>query len=152
MKPGKKADRSERMKAVEREYLVAEKALAALEEALERYSGLLTSSNLSSADLRSFRTRLHDTYFIRLFAEFETGIKDYWKNGLSRDGQTRIMDVIESLASKHAVLDIVRFKVHAARQWRNRLIHEGDATGEPVKLAEARSYLGRYLGYLPNTW
>jgi len=152
MKPGKKADRSERMKSVEREHLVAEKARAALEEALAHHSGLLTSSNLTIADLRTFRTKLHDTYFIRLFAEFETGLRDYWKNGLGRKPQTRITDVIESLASKHTVLDVVRLKVQAARKWRNRLIHEEDAEGDAVALPEARSYFGKFLGYLPENW
>ncbi len=97
MKPGRKTDRAERMKSVEREYEVAEMARAALEEALNLNSGLLTAEGLAVADLRTYRNKLHDTYFIRLFAEFETGLKDYWKNGLGEDPKTRIMDVISSV-------------------------------------------------------
>ena len=47
MKPGKTMERSERMKSVEREYDVAEMALAALVEALTQHSGLLTAKNLN---------------------------------------------------------------------------------------------------------
>jgi hypothetical protein len=61
MKPGKKADRSERMKSVEREYLVAEMARAVLEDALSHDSGLLSSSSLSIADLRTFRFQARKT-------------------------------------------------------------------------------------------
>ena len=77
MKPGKKSDRAERMKSVEREYQVAEMARAALEEALSKHSGLLTASGLTVVDLRTYRSKLHDTYFIRLFAEVEN-----WTKGL----------------------------------------------------------------------
>ena len=149
---GKKTDRCERMKSVEREYQVAEKARTALEEALTYHSGLLTASGLTAVDLRTYRSKLHDTYFIRLFAEFETGLKDYWKNGLREDPSTRIMDVISSIGAKLRILDAWRINAHAARKWRNRLIHEEDAEGDPVTLTEARRYLGRFFGSLPENW
>ena len=122
MKPGKKTDRSERMKSVEREHAVAEMARAALEKALIQHSGLLTAEGLTAADLGSYGNKLHDTYFIRLFAEFETGLKDYWKNGLGKDKGTRIMDVIDSVVARHRILDAWRINVHAVRRYRNRLI------------------------------
>lgn len=152
MKLGKKSDRSERMKSVEREYGVAEMALAELEVALVKNSALLTAGGLSIADLRAYRAKLQDTYFIRLFAEFETGLKDYWKNGLGEKPQTRIMDVIDSVSSKHSVLDTWRFNAHATRKYRNRLIHEEDADGDEVTLIEARRYLGKFFGCLPDDW
>jgi len=128
VKPGKKTDRCERMKAVEREYQVAELAREALEDTLTRHSGLLTAGGLTAVDLRTYQTKLHDTYFIRLFAEFETGLKDYWKNGLNEDPRTRIMDVINSVTARHrGIIDAWRINVHAVRRYRNHLIHEEDA-------------------------
>ena len=152
MKPGKKTERSERMKAVEREYQVAEKARDALEKARTHPSALLTAERLSVVDLRAYRSKLQDTYFIRLFAEFETGLKDYWKHGLGEDPKTRIMDVIASVGARHRVGDAIRINVHVARKWRNRLIHDEDAEGESITLAEARRYLGRFFGSLPDNW
>lgn len=152
MKPGKKTDRSERMKAVEREHRTAELARAALEDALALDSGLLTDSGLTAADLRAWKGKLEDTYFIRLFAEFETGLKDYWKNGLGKDPMIRIMDVINSIGSRHRVLNAYRVNVHAARKYRNRLIHEEDADADPVALIAARRDLGRFFGHLPDDW
>jgi hypothetical protein len=100
VRPGKKTDRSDRIKSVERQYFVAERARESLEAALKAHSALLTGIGLNAADLQAFKSNLLDTYFIRLFAEFETAIKDYWKNGLNEDPRTRIMDVIDSLAAR----------------------------------------------------
>jgi hypothetical protein len=152
LKPGKKTDRAERMKSIEREYQVAELAIAALEETLTQQSGLLTARGLTVVDLRVYRDKLHGTYLIRLFAEFETGLKDYWKNGLGEDPKTRIMDVITSVGARRRILDAWCINVHAARKYRNRLIHEEDAEGDPVTLTEARRYPGRFFGCLPDDW
>jgi len=152
VKPGKKTDRSERVKSVERQYFVAEKARETLEAALKAHSALLTGIGLDAADLSAFKSNLLDTYFIRLFAEFETAIKDCWKNGLNQDPRTRIMEVIDSLASRRKVLDSVRVNVHAARKWRNRLVHEDDTDATQVELPSARSSFGRFLGFLPDNW
>ncbi len=131
---------------------MADKARETLENALKAHSALLTGIGLDAADLRAFKSNLLDTYFIRLFAEFETGIKDNWKNGLKEDPRTRIMDVIDSLASSRRVLDSVRLNVHAARKWRNRPVHEDDRDATQVELSSARSSFGKFLGFLPDDW
>jgi hypothetical protein len=152
VRPGKKTDRAERVKSVERQYYVAETARESLEAALRAHPTLLTGIGLDAADLRAFKSNLLDTYFIRLFAEFETAIKDYWKNGLGEDPGTRIMDVIDSLAARRRVLDAVRVNVHAARKWRNMLVHEDDTDATRVELTSARRSFGKFLGFLPDDW
>ncbi len=148
MKSGKKADRSERMKAVEREHRLARIALAELEQVVSSSSDRLTREKLSVADLRSYKEKLEQTYLIRLFAEFETGIKDHWKHGLGNDAFTRIMDVIDSLASKYRVFDQTRVQVHKVRMWRNHLVHDDDSDATATPLKDARRCLGRFLGHL----
>jgi len=152
MKPGKKINRSERIKAVEREFQVAEISIKALEQAMQKESGLLTNEGLNAADLRNFRTKLHDTYFIRMFAEFETGLRDFWKNGLNESPNTRVMDVITSIGVKRNIVDSFVTNVHAVRRWRNRLVHEEDADADQLEIRIARGYLGRYIGFLPDDW
>ena len=152
MRPGKKTERSERVKSVERQYLVAEQARRALESSLRDQPALLTAEGLRAVDLAAFRSNLLDTYFIRLFAEFETAIKDYWRNGLDENPRVRIMDVIDALASRRKVADATRTNVHAARRWRNKLVHDDDADGTPVELSACRRYFGRFLGFLPDDW
>jgi hypothetical protein len=140
------------MKAVERECQVAQMAIGALEKALAKDPSILTAVGLSAVDLRGCRERLLDTYFIRLFAEFETGIRDYWKYGLNEESTTRIMDVMESISARQRIVDAYRINAHAARRWRNRLVHEEDAEGEPVALTEGRRYLSRFFAWLPDNW
>jgi hypothetical protein len=152
MRPGKCVDRIERMGAVEREYRVAVMAGDTLDQALGQDPALLTKSGLGKVDFDSLQTKLEDTFFIRLFAEFETGVKDYWKNGLNRNPETRIFDVIASLASKHKIPDANIIRVHMARKYRNKLVHEEDSEADSMGLSEARKSLCRYFGYLAPDW
>ena len=152
MRPGKNIDRADRVKSVERQFLVAKRTLESFEVALKTRSDLLTAISLNAADLWAFKSELTDTYFIRLFAEFETAIKDYWKNGMKHEPTTRIMDVIDSLAANRKVPDSVRVNVHAARKWRNKLVHEGEADASAVELTVARGSFCKFLGFLPPDW
>lgn len=152
MKPGKCVDRIERMRAVEREFDVAVMAGDALDEALQHNTALLTTAGLHLADFKSLRATLEATFIIRLFAEFETGIRDYWNKGLHRSPRARIRDIVESLASRRRILDAIKINVHAVRRYRNRLVHEEDADADLVSIEEARGSLCRFFGYLPGDW
>ena len=152
MKPGKCVDRIERMKGVEREYQVATMAKEVLIEGLGQDTTMLTKKGLHQADLNSLQANLEATYLVRLFAEFETGLKDYWKNGLTKNSRTGVRDIIESLSSRFKILDAAKTNAHAVRKYRNRLVHEEDADGEPVDLKNARGYLCRFFGFLPSDW
>jgi hypothetical protein len=126
--------------------------LRALAEALESNPALLRLNDLEAVDLRRFRDKLPATYFIRLFAEFETAVREYWIKGLGKDSQIRFRDMIESVASRQPIDDDWVKAVQAARKYRNSLIHEEDAESIPMALADARRSFGRYLGRLPDDW
>lgn len=152
VKAGKKMDRSERIKSVEREYFVAEKAREALEVALRTDPSFLTIQGLDAADLIAFQSSLLDTYSVRLFAEFEAAIRDYWHHGLQIKTQIKMADLVESVGSRRRIPDLVRQNVHAARRWRNSLVHESDLAIAPIGLPTARRSFGKFLGYLPDDW
>jgi hypothetical protein len=152
MKPGKCVERIERLRAVEREYQVAAAATEILLEALHRDPTLLVVRRLDQRDLRTFQARLQATYFIRLFAEFETGLRDYWTNGRGKNPSARIFDLIEAIASYRPVVNNIRLKAHDVRKYRNRLVHEEDAEADEVSIETARRYLSRFFGYLPPDW
>jgi hypothetical protein len=152
MRPGKQVDRIERLRAVEREHEVAIVASKALIDHLDHNPRLLAAAGLQRADLSAFQSRLEATYLIRLFAEFETGLRDYWKNGLNRDSWSPVRDMIDSLASRHRVSDAFRVSAHAVRKYRNALIHEEDAETNIVSLSRARRSLCRFTGFLAPDW
>ncbi|GAC1335116.1 MAG: hypothetical protein NVSMB14_02410 [Isosphaeraceae bacterium] len=69
----------ERIKAVEREFLAARFAVERLSAAVVRDPRVL-GSGPTPRDLESAVRNLDGTYLIRLFAEFEIGIRSLWKS------------------------------------------------------------------------
>ena len=93
------------------------------------------------------------TYLIRMFAEFESGLLDYWKNGLGKRSRPGASALIDSLSSRHKVFPQVRTDAHSVRRYRNRLVHEEDAEDTAsVNLADARNHLCRFFSHLPEDW
>ena len=84
MKPGKCLDRIVRMKAVEREYGVAIAARERPEASLGDRSINAHKPGLKLREFRGDERQPGFTYLIRLFAEFEAGMIDYWNNGLGK--------------------------------------------------------------------
>ena len=152
MRPGKCRTRIERMKSVEREYQIAIASSDALTEALRRTPSLLTDRGLVRADLDAQVENLASTYLIRLFAEFETGLRDYWATLKNRKKNIPGRGMIDSLSSARIVDDRIRQNVHAVRKYRNSLVHEDDSQADPVGITEARRSLCLFFGRLPDHW
>jgi hypothetical protein len=148
----KRQARLDRMKAVEREFDVARLASRFFHQIVSRNPALLHGENLSPADARAFANNLEASYLIRLFAEFETGIRDLWTKKLKRKDQTRTYDIVQSLAAKYLIPNDDRDNVHAVREYRNTLVHEHSEESDPVDFRDARKYLCTYFSRLPLTW
>ena len=95
--------------------------------------------------------RLEGTYIIRLFAEFETGLKAFL-----RSTKTKIPGKAEKLldrvASKVRMLDELLGNAHAVREYRNHLVHDREETITPIAIRKATSHLCTFFGRLPATW
>lgn len=150
MRAGKCVERIERMRAIEREHDVATLANDVFLEVLGQDSALLQRHGLSQSDFKTLKSNLEITFLIRLFAEFETGLKDYWKNGMQKNPKARIVNVIGSIASRRKIPDPARLNAHAVRRFRNMLVHEEDSDAESVEIRSARGYLCRFFGHLPE--
>ncbi len=77
--------RIERIVAVQREYCVALAAVGLLESELRQNPSFGEGAGWSMADARALGDNLEATYLIRLYAEFEVGLRDYWRNYLKRE-------------------------------------------------------------------
>src|SRR6267142_130154 len=89
-----------RIKAVEREYEAVRFALIWLIDAAVHNPTILPT-NLR---VRSFLTasgKLNATYFIRLFAEFETGVRKFWET--IRDTNPPVGDLLEGVAARRNI-------------------------------------------------
>lgn len=137
------------IKAAEREHasmgLAADRLLADvrrdptfLRDAIELRHVLVASSNLEA------------TYTVRLFAEFETGLRLYWATIRSSEPPTR--DLLDGIAARRAVPARYLANAHIVREHRNMLVHRQDAVAASISVVEARDRLCRIFSFLPPHW
>src|SRR5580704_12080040 len=127
-----------RIKAVAREY-------EAMRQASERFlQAAQLDPSILEADLRpreivAASKNLEGTYIIRLFAEFETGARQYWAANWATDPKT--VDLLSGLAARREIPETQRDNAHLVREYRNALVHVREEKPEEVSIAVARSYL-----------
>lgn len=147
-----KQRRLERMRAIEREGLVASIAAEGLGERLRADPSALAEADLRVADYREFRSSLEPTYLIRLFAEFEAGLREAWVRAFHQATSPRMRDLIDSSSARCGIPQEWHDCAHAVRAYRNALLHEGGGDVQPVGLREACSWLCRFFSRLPHEW
>jgi hypothetical protein len=118
------------IKAVERDYLAAEFAIDRLLESAHADPTILRR-NLGIRDLTQASARLEATYFIRLFAVFESGLRGFWQVQRRRR-IPRTEHLLNSVASARGIPNDLRVNTHAVRRYRNSLVHEQDEEIEPI--------------------
>jgi hypothetical protein len=138
-----------RIKAVEREYSVVRLAVNKLLEMAQRDPGVL-QGDLRHRDVVHASQGLEGTYVIRLFAEFETGLRSYWDTVRGTNPRTR--DLLEGIAATCGIPDDQRDNAHLVRDYRNSLVHEREEDVEPLPVAVARGYLCHFFSFLPYKW
>lgn len=148
----KRQFRIERLRLLERQWRVAKIAVRLLDEGLKKDPNLLVADDLEPADATAYRNELSATYLIRLFAEFETGLRDWWNNGLGRTSRPATGQLIDTVAGRRSIPDRLRDGVHAVREYRNNLVHEQSSEAVPINLDVARGHLCSYFSWLPLDW
>jgi hypothetical protein len=138
-----------RMKAVEREYAAMRQAAVQF-LAKVRQDPTIIRSDAQTRDVERASERLEGTYVIRLFAEFESGLRSYWKT--VRPTQPPTKDLIDGISARHHIPTDLIGKVHDAREYRNSLVHEREDAAEPISVSECRRRLFTYFSRLPTTW
>lgn len=144
--------RMERIRAIEREYRVALVAAGDLGERLRADLSALDAEGLEFVDYRNFREDLEATYLIRLFAEFEAGLREAWELAFRRTTVPSGRDLIDSIHAQRLLPDLWRDCVHNIRIYRNVLVHEGGDEAQRIGLREACSDLCRFFSGLPRHW
>lgn len=140
-----------RIKGVEREYLSARLAADRLAAAVEADPASFLGG-LAVRDIRQMREQLEGTYLIRLYSEFEAGLRLFWPTARGTDPPTRTRDLLDGLAATCRIPHAVLVAAHAVRDYRNRLVHVREDAVEPIPLAEARKRLCIFFAFLPPEW
>jgi hypothetical protein len=140
-----------RIRAVEREHSAVRLAIDRLLVDAQR-APLLFKGELTLRDIRHAADRLDGTYMIRLFAEFETGLRLFWPTAKTTDPPSRTRDMVDGVAATwHIPYDQIR-DAHAVREYRNTLVHEREAATASISISEARGHLCRFFSFLPRDW
>ena len=145
--PQRRFDWHERIKAVEREYWSTRIAIDRLSAQVALDLGVL-GIGPRPRDLEAADENLEGTYLVRMFAEFETGVRSYW-----RTIRPRARTPVESLLSRvgdrcDIPLDVIQ-GAQTVREYRNKLVHDRDEKVKAVSIADARHRLAMYFARLP---
>ncbi len=87
---------------------------------------------------------------MRLFAEFETGARQYWDAEWGTDIKT--YDLFEALTARRGIPDTDLANGHQVREYQNSLVHEREDQPDQLDVAIARKYLCTFFSYLPMEW
>lgn len=145
----KRQERIERMTRVEREFRAAAIAADLLWEKLREDPSFLLPS-LRARDGEAMRKNIEIAFLIRLFAEFEAGLRDAWSQAFGRKTKPQMKGLVDQIATQRNVPAPDVAAVHRVREYRNSLVHGGEA--ETVSIEEARGSLNRFFARLPEDW
>jgi hypothetical protein len=146
-----KFDWIRQVKSVEREFLATRFAVDQLLEAIHVAPGAM-ADGLRCRDLQRSSEKLEATYIIRMFAEFEAGLRSFWTAARRRKSPARTRDLLEGVGATVRVPNDHVSRAHAVREFRNSLIHGGDTAQKVVTIAEARRCLCLFMSFLPLRW
>jgi len=108
------------IKEVKSSYQTALQTVNVLIDIVENQPEYLYDNNLSLSELRSLAQELHDIYFSRLFACFESSLRHYWRTKI-KDSKPSTQQLLSSIAGRLGVsqdtLDTVLFCL--SRIWKN---------------------------------
>src|SRR4051794_13246177 len=109
--------------AVEKEYFAARSAAELLQAQLRADPNYGRSHGWEARDGVAFNAKLEATYIVRLYAEFEAGLRDYWANHLNRTTHPRMVQLMQSLANQRVSTDRLD-DANDVREYRNFLVHD----------------------------
>src|SRR4051812_41535480 len=110
-----------RIKAVDRQFAAAQLATSRLLEEGRRDPTVLRGG-VQHRDVGNAAKDLEGTYIIRLFAEFESGLRQYWETIATTHPRTK--DLLDSLVARCRIGNDLRDNAHRVREYRNSLVHE----------------------------
>ena len=139
------------LKAIEHEYRVAHLAMRRLADQARRDPTLL-DRDMRFRGIDEALRNLNGTYAIRLFAEFETGLRQFWVATRIEPEPRRIAEIIDRVAARHGIDYVELANAHRSRRYRNRQVHDNDEEGETLPVSDCRSFLCTFLGRMPVTW
>jgi hypothetical protein len=142
-----------RIRAAEDEHRVAALALDRLRAQVGHEVTILAAADVAPRDVVACARNLERTYVIRVYASFEAALRDYWQSprGCRRSSEPAAGRLIQSIAARRRVDPVTLQRANDVRTYRNDLVH-GGSPAISLTLQECRSFLCRFVSYLPVEW
>lgn len=147
----RRLDCHDAIKRVRRSYEIAVRTVEVFVRIARQEPQHLRQNDLALADIDAMRKELHDVYFVRMFACFESALRHYWRTKV-RDTRPLAAVLLSSLAAKRGVPQDTLDVIQEIRGFRNFLIHEESNAESRFTIEEASAHLNTYLARLPLEW
>jgi hypothetical protein len=132
-------------------YRTALRTVTTLIRLAEERPEYLRNYNLDLIEMRAVAAQLHDLYFSRIFAHFESCLRHYWRADV-RDTKPMTEQLISSIAARRGVPQDTLDIVQEIRDFRNFLIHEEHEPRMRYTIDESIKHLNTYIFRLPIEW
>lgn len=145
-----------RIAAVAEEYRAALTGTALLEEKLRADPNYGIEHGWRQRAAEDFAQNLEGTYVIRMYAEFEAGLRDYWKTHLGHDTHPKMVQLLnQAIPNERFPRDWID-NADDVREFRNFLVHdiEEEPPGSMVTFTmdDAKKHLCSYFSCLDPNW
>jgi hypothetical protein len=127
-------------------------ALVVLEDRLRHDPSVLRQHGLERADFSAGTLNREANYVVRVYAEFESGLREAWERGFGETTHPKAADLLLAFASRCRVPPQRLVDADRVRVFRNHLVHAHDEPTEEIPLSLVRRYLCRFLSHLPEDW
>ncbi len=152
----KRQRRLQRIAAVAEEYLAAVSAAKLLGEKLKGDPNYGVEWGWTQRAGEAFAESLEATYIVRIYAEFEAGLRDYWKTYCRQSTYPTMRQLVNEAIPNQRFSQERIDRADEVRLYRNFLIH--DIEDEPpdelkeIQVAQAKKHLCAYFACLDPNW
>jgi len=147
--------RIERINAVVQEYLAAHTAAELLKEQTRSDPSYGVKRGWKPRGGIDFVSNLEATYIIRIYAEFEAGLRDYWLTFRRKNTRPTMNQLLnESIPIRNFTQDIIDC-ADEVREYRNFLVHDiedNPSDDTTFTVLEAKKHLCTYTSRLDAAW
>ena len=147
----RRGDCHDGIKGVRLRFELARQTIRTFREIARQRPELLHDRDLDEARLVALKQELHDVYFTRMFASFESSLRHFWRMTV-RDSRPSTETLLTSIAIRRGVPQDTLDAVHEVRKFRNHLIHDEHEDALRFTIDEASRHLNTYLARLPLVW
>jgi hypothetical protein len=152
----RRQQRLQRIANVAQEFLAARTAAEWLRNCQEKDPSFGNEYGWDAKAGIDFYENMEATYIVRMYAEFEAGLRDYWKTYLKQGTHPKMVQLVNhAIPNQHFSQDIID-DADEVRVYRNYLVHdiedEVPAGVRRFTVATAKRCLCAYFGRLDARW